>query len=327
MTNKIRTAVVGLNMGLAHAYSYYESEQSELRWVVDLDKAKAREVGEELGCNYTTDFSEIIDDIDAVSLCTPHHLHFPQAMQAIKAGKHVLIEKPLANSEAECLELIEAANAHKVQLMVAYILRYVPSLIKLKEALDSGKYGRPINANCWIEGYLPPNPNSWLASKDKLGGGVLFSHGCHYVDLMLWFFGKPKCAVSLGTRVGTEWLEGEGTSQATILFENGTLGHITCSWGMKHSARPNLFHIHTTEGLIAITSDLLKIKAVTDKGTEMLHDAEPPANASKSGNAIYEIEHFLSCIAEARESDTSGEKAMPSHRTIWAAYATEGVQV
>lgn len=325
MTKKIRTAVVGLNMGLGHAHAFHESEQADLRWVVDLDEAKAKAVAEELGCNYTTDWTTIIDDIDAVSFCTPHHLHAPQSMQAIAAGKHVLVEKPLANSEEECVQLIRAAEEKNVKLMVAYVMRYVPGIVRLKELLDSGEYGTPINANCWIEGFLPPSPGSWFSRKDMLGGGVLFSHGCHYVDLMLWFFGKPDRVVSLGTRTGTDWMEGEGTSHATILFESGTLGHVSCSWGIRHSARPALFHVHTTEGLLAISGNCQEITVTTDKGTEVVYQGE--ANPAKSGNVKYEIEHFLTSIVEDREPQTSGQDAMLSHRTIWAAYASEGVKV
>ncbi|MBO9605463.1 MAG: Gfo/Idh/MocA family oxidoreductase [Paenibacillaceae bacterium] len=325
MTNKIRTAVVGLNMGLAHAYAFHESDRADLRWVVDLDETKAKSVAEELGCGYATDWTTILDDIDAVSLCTPHHLHAPQAMQAIAAGKHVLVEKPLANSEEECLRLIRAAAEQNVKLMVAYVMRYVPGIVRLKELLDSGAYGKPIHANCWIEGYLPPSPGSWFSRKDMLGGGVLFSHGCHYIDLMLVFFGKPDRVVSLGTHLGTEWMEGEGTSHATVRFENGVLGHLGCSWGMRHAAPPALFHIHTTEGLLALSRDCLEITAVTGKGTEMVYKGE--RNPQKSGNVIYEIEHFLASISEDREPQSSGRDALLSHRTIWAAYAAEGVKV
>ncbi|MDG0813601.1 Gfo/Idh/MocA family protein [Cohnella rhizosphaerae] len=327
MSKKIRTAVVGLNMGLQHAYAFHESEQADLRWVVDLDEARAKSVAEELGCSYTSDWTAILDEVDAVSLCTPHHLHAPQALQAIAAGKHVLVEKPLANTEEDCLRVIRAAEEKKVTLMMAYVLRYIPAIVRLKEVLNSGRYGRPINASCWVEGFLPPNPDSWFARKEKLGGGVLFSHGCHYVDLLLWFFGKPELVASLGTRLGTEWMEGEGTAHATIAFSSGTLGHVSCSWGIKHSGAPARFHIQTTEGLLALPADYRKIEWVTDKGTETIYEEAPASIERKSGSVKYEVEHFLSCIAGGREPETNGRDALRSHRTIWAMYASRGEKV
>ncbi|WJH33477.1 Gfo/Idh/MocA family oxidoreductase [Paenibacillus sp. CC-CFT747] len=205
--NKIRTAVVGLNMGLQHAYAYAASEKADLRWVVDLDEEKAARVAEELHCGYTTDWTKILDDVDAVSLATPHHLHASQSLQAIAAGKHVLLEKPLANTEAECLEIIKAAEEKGTVFMMAYIVRFLPAVKRLKELLDSGEFGRPINANCWIEAYLPPMPGTWFSRKDQLGGGVMFSHGCHYIDLLIWLLGNPVDVAFMGTRAGTEWME------------------------------------------------------------------------------------------------------------------------
>jgi len=327
MSKQIRTAVVGLNMGLRHAYAYHESKQADLRWVVDLDEAKAKAVAEELGCGYATDWTTVLPDVDAISLCTPHHLHAPQALQAIAAGKHVLVEKPLANTEEECLAVIRAAEEKNVKLMVAYVLRYVPAFVRLKEVLDSGRYGKPINASCWVEGLLPPSPGSWFSRKDQLGGGVLFSHGCHYIDLLLWFFGEPARIVSLGTCLGTEWMEGEGTAHATILFDSGTLGHLSCSWGFPQAASPALFQIHTTEGMIALSGNDLTIEAITNSGREVVYKEDPAANASKAQSAQYEIEHFLSCIAEDRLPHTNGRDALRSHRAIWAAYADAGTVV
>src|SRR5690625_6565241 len=119
--SRIRTAVVGLNLGHKHANAYHRAERADLRWVVDLDEEKAAKVAEELGCGYTTDWTSILDDVDAVSLCTPHHLHAPQALEAIAAGKHVLLEKPLANTEEDCFNVIQAAENKGVTLMLAYI--------------------------------------------------------------------------------------------------------------------------------------------------------------------------------------------------------------
>ena len=109
----IKTAVVGLNMGAAHAWAYHLSDKAELRWVVDLDEEKAKQFAAEMNCRATADWREALADVDAISFATPHHLHYPMAREALRAGKHVLMEKPLANTEAECLELIETAQARK----------------------------------------------------------------------------------------------------------------------------------------------------------------------------------------------------------------------
>jgi predicted dehydrogenase len=321
--SQIKTAVVGLEMGAAHAWAYHLSDKSELRWVVDLDIEKAEKLAAQLNCRATTDWKEAMADVDAISFATPHHLHYPMALEAMEAGKHVLVEKPLANTEAECLELIKVAEEKKLVLMLAYIVRFRPAIVKIEEIIKSGKYGRPINIQGWVQGFLQPRPDQWFAKKDKLGGGVLFSHGCHYVDVMIAIMGKPVRATGLGTRVGTEWMEGEGTSHAIIEFENGALGEITSSWGMKYQAAPALYHIHTTEACLIVNFD--KIEAITENGRETIYEnTEPPI---PHGSALGECEHFLDCIAEGKTPLTDGHAALLSHRTIWAIYNQNGVPV
>ncbi|GBG11032.1 gfo/Idh/MocA family oxidoreductase [Paenibacillus agaridevorans] len=324
---KIRTAVVGLNMGLAHAHAFKKAERSDLRWVVDLDERKAAKTAEELGCNYSTDWTKILDDVDAVSLCTPHHLHAPQALQAIAAGKHVLLEKPLANSEEDCLGIIDAADRKGVTLMMAYVVRYLPAVRKLKEAVDSGEYGKPISAQAWVQTYLEPILGSWFASKEKLGGGVLFSHGCHYIDILLYLLGEPARVAQFGTRVGTEWMEGEGTSHGIIQFNSGAIAHLNSSWGMKYTNPPALCQIHLTEGMLQLSRDLWSVEAVTDKGTTTLFKRQPELELGIDTNVAFEIEHFLQCIESGARPETDGIEALRSHRTIWAMSGSTGVQV
>ncbi|WP_127587683.1 Gfo/Idh/MocA family protein [Paenibacillus koleovorans] len=317
---KVRTAVVGLNMGLQHAYAYAKSERSDLRWVVDLDQEKAAKVAADLGCSYTSDWTQIIDDIDAVSICTPHHLHAPQSLQAIAAGKHVLLEKPLANTLEDCMATIEAAKEKGVTFMMAYIVRFLPTIIKLKEIIDSNQYGKPFSANIWIQAFLNPMPNTWFSRKSQLGGGVMFSHGCHYVDLLLWLFGNPTAVTSLGTREGTEWMEGEGTSHGLIKFENGVVAHLETSWGMKYKQMPSFMQIHTTEGLILIEGNMNKIDVLNADGRNTVFGPIPALTKEEGTNAFYECEHFLESIQNGTVPETDAIEAMKSLHAIWGMY-------
>jgi len=323
---KIRTAVVGLNMGLAHAHAFSKAERSDLRWVVDLDESKAARTAEELGCNYATDWTTILDDVDAVSFCTPHHLHATQALQAIAAGKHVLMEKPLANTEEDCLRIIDAAEQEDVTVMMAYVVRYMPAVRKLKEAIDSGKYGRPISAQFWVQTYLDPMPGTWFASKEKLGGGVLFSHGCHYIDIMQYLLGEPSSVAEFGTRVGTEWMEGEGTSHGIMRFNSGALAHLVSSWGMKYASPPALCQIHLTEGMLQLSRDQWTLEALSASGTERLFEYPPEQQQSLETNVSFEIEHFLQSIESGTRPETDGHEALRSLRAIWAMSGAAGVQ-
>lgn len=323
----IRTAVVGLGMGRAHAHAYQMAAQADLRWVCDLNEALAATVAQEVGCQYTTNWMSILDDVDAVSICTPHHLHAPQTLASIAAGKHVLVEKPMANSEADCLAMIEAADAKGVILMVAYTVRYRPAVIRLRQAIQNEEFGKVFNANCWIEARLNPQPGSWFARREQLGGGVLFSHGCHYIDLLLWYLGDPRRVAYLGTRLGTEWMEGEGTAHSIIEFESGALGYLETSWGMRFTDRNALMHVHTPEALLILDRGMNRVEAITAEGKKTLY--EPPAGQQRTpgSSVIGEVEHFLDCIATGKRADTDGHEALKSLRTIWAMYGSKGLPV
>lgn len=158
--------------------------------------------------------------------------------------------------------------------MMAYIIRFRPVIQRLKDAIANEEFGQPINANCWIEAYLPPMPGSWFSRKETLGGGVLFSHGCHYIDLLMWLLGEPIKVASLGTSKGTEWMEGEGTAHSLMKFASGALGYLETSWGMKYSSRPDLLHIHTTDALLILDINASKLDVIDANGRRTLYDQE-----------------------------------------------------
>lgn len=313
---KLRTAVVGLRMGRAHAHAYKELEQTDLRWVVDIDEPWAEKVAAEVGCEWTTDFEHILDDVDAVSICLPHHLHAPFAIKAMEAGKHVLVEKPLANTEEQCLAMIGAAEKHNVKLMVGLPLRYWPEYRALKEAVDSGEYGDVICVNGYVHTRLEPRPGSWFARKDQLGGGVLFSHGCHDVDYLIWLFGQPRRASFLGTRVGTGWMEGEGTAQCIFSFDEDVLASLSVSWGTPFRAGVGRIQVHTTRALLRIAGKRLLV--LDEAGERSLY--EPPPARSPGQPVIDEVEHFVSCVLEDKQPLTDARESLKSLRVIWSLY-------
>ena len=88
----------------------------------------------------------------------------------------------------------------------------------------------------------------WIHDRKTLGGGQLFSHGCHYIDLMIWMLGKPKSGVHMGTKCCTPWMDREGTSNVCLEFENGALGYHFGTWGARGSSHVYNFQVHTEHG-------------------------------------------------------------------------------
>jgi predicted dehydrogenase len=318
--NKIKLAMIGCGgMGGTHMRRFKTlNKRVELVAAVDLVREKAEAVTEQFpGAKVATDFHEVLDDVDAVLLALPHHLHFSVAQACLDAGKHVLLEKPMANYEVACKELIQTAEAKNRVLMIAYCMRFHPIVTRLKELLDEKKYGEVFQVSIWTEQLTRYPADHWASSKERLGGGQLFSHGCHYVDLLLWFLGRPIKGIHMGTNLGTPWMEREGTSNVTLEFEQGRLGYHFGTWGARGTRLRYAIHAHCTEGMIE--ADITGSKLVhIHRGEETL------LLESESGkHTENEMAHFLDCIETGQQPLTDGHGSLQGLRVIWRLYEAE----
>jgi predicted dehydrogenase len=263
------------------------------------------------------DYHELLPDVDAVLLSLPHHLHHPIGMECLAAGKHVLMEKPLANSEQECLDLIEMSERTGLVLMVAYCMRYQPLLVRLKEILDAKTYGEVFQLSIWTEQHTQYPPDHWASSAATLGGGQLFSHGCHYIDLLLWYLGNPVEGTHIGTNYGTPWMEKEGTSNVSIKFESGALGYHFGTWGAKGTRLGYSFHAHCTEGML---------EAAITQGKLILHQNREETvllTAEDAKSLRNETLHFIDCINTGAKPLTDARSSLQGLRVIWKLYEAE----
>jgi predicted dehydrogenase len=306
---------------------------------VDLEAARAEKVAQRIpGARAETDYHKIMDEVEAALLILPHYAHHPVAMDFLKAGKHVLVEKPMANTEEECLEMIEAADKGKRVLMVGYVLRYHPQFLKLKELLDSKRYGDLFHMSMWTEQYSKFPPDHWVARAKTVGGGQLFSHGCHYIDLLLWYLGDPISGVHVGTNYGTPWMEGEGTSNVAIKFASGAIGYHMGTWGAVGSRHGYAFHAHCTKGMLEATffdGRIILHAPEASKLGEYYQSDEDDVKAYSANQALvykvpflgknvqHELVHFLDCIESGATPVTNGRDSLQGLRAIWRLYEAE----
>ena len=318
--SRLRLGLIGCGgMSAVHLRRFQTlSTRVHLAAAVDLVAERAQAVADQLeGVRVATDFRQILDEVDAVLLVLPHHLHHAIALECLRAGKHVLLEKPMANSEQECLELIEASEAADRTLMIAYCMRYHPLVIRMKELLDQKAYGEVFQVSIWTEQLTRHEPDHWAASAARLGGGQLFSHGCHYIDILLWFLGRPVRGTHLGTNFGTPWMDREGTSNVVLEFEEGRLGYHFGTWGARGTRLGYSFHAHCTEGMLEADISHGRLLAHASGEPEVLMDAELGKQTEN------EMAHFLDCIETARPPLTDGPGSLQGLRVIWRLYEAE----
>jgi predicted dehydrogenase len=228
------------------------------------------------------------------------------------------MEKPLANSEEQCLDLIESADRQGVKLMVAYCMRFHPLTLRLKELIEERRYGETFHVSIWTEQFTRFPEGSWAHRADTLGGGQFFSHGCHYVDILLHYLGNPISGCHLGTNFGTPWMEREGTSDAIIQFESGAVGYHGGTWGAKGTRLGYAFHAQATEGMLEADFHQGRLTEIQGGKETVLLETE-----SSSKYADREMAHFLDCIEKNERPITDGPRSLQGLRVIWRMYEAE----
>ncbi len=309
--------------------------------LVDIELERAQKAAEYApGARAERDYHRIFDEVDAVLIALPHDLHHPVAMDCLKAGKHVLLEKPLALTERECLELIRTAESAQKVLSVGYIMRYDPLWGRMGEYLRQQTFGPAFQVSIWTEQYTDTRRGAWIGQKQRLGGGQLFSHGCHYIDLLLHWMGRPVEGTHLGTNFGTPWMEMEGTSNVAIKFESGALGYHFGTWGAHGSRLRYAVHAHTPQGMLELNhaegtitlhhdksgGDLPALQAALAAGAKVESPTQTVLfrrEGAARKPAAAEIGAFLDCIEQRHSPITDPRTALQSLRVIWRLYDAE----
>ena len=329
---KLKIGMFGCGgMAKAHALRFEAlTDKIEVAALVDLDKERAQAVADLLPGKplVTADYRETLPLIDAALVVLPHHLHCPVTLDCLNAGKHVLCEKPLANTEAECRAMIDAARRNKRVLMVAYCMRFHPLLRKFKELLDSKTFGECFQLSIWTEQHTEREPGSWVCRADQVGGGQLFSHGCHYIDLMLWIMGKPLWGSHIGSNLGTPWMEREGTSNVSIAFEGGKLGYHFGTWGARGSKLKYSFHAHCEKGMLEwdVTGGKLQFYGDASAhvpGTDPTQKVTLLAEDAFAKPTAEEMSHFVDCVETGAAPLTDPVSSLEGLKVIWKLYEAE----
>jgi predicted dehydrogenase len=204
----------------------------------DLARAETYAQANRIARAYAT-IEELCSDpeVNAVFVCTPHHLHKEHALAAIAAGKHVLCEKPLTITTEDGAEIVEAAKRAGVVLAVAYYRRFYPVLEHLHEIVQSGQLGALTSVQMVCRSYsIPPrppagadNPTGWRTRVEMAGGGALTDVGSHRLDLLFWLLGDARSVSASVERIET-WLDGEDQANVAIKFANRVSGSLDQSW-------------------------------------------------------------------------------------------------
>ena len=275
--NPVRVALVGCGkVAGIHAAALAAVPDAEFVAACDVSADRAAAFSAKYGVRAFTDLSAMLRDArpDAVVVGTPHPLHAEAAIRAAEAGVHVLVEKPLAASLADCDAMLAAARTSGVTLGCISQRRFYEPVQRMKRAIDEGKIGKPalgvfVQYSWRDAAYYRSDP--WRGKWDTEGGGVLVNQSPHQLDILLWLMGPAAEVSGYWTNLNHPTVEVDDTAVASIRFANGGLGSIITSLSQKPGIHTKV-HIHGTSGA--------SVGVETDRGATFIAGvseiAEPP---------------------------------------------------
>ncbi|OWK34857.1 Gfo/Idh/MocA family protein [Fimbriiglobus ruber] len=346
----VRTALVGCGkVGQIHATALAATPEAALVAVCDTDPARAGAFAARTGAKAYTDIGAMLREsgAEAVVIGTPHPLHAGAAVQAAKAGVHVLVEKPMAATLADCDAMLAAAAKTGVSLGVISQRRWYEPVRRVKAAVDAGKIGRPALGVFQMYSWRDPayyQSDPWRGKWDSEGGGVLVNQSPHQLDLLLWLMGPAAEVSGYWANVNHPGVEVDDTAVATIRFRNGGLGAIVTSVAQKPGIYTKV-HIHGTSGasvgvetdsgatFIAGVSGIAAPPVIdlwTIAGEEHLlpefQAADRSAFTGVDGTIYYhalQIQDFMRAIREARPPLVTGQDGRAVVELFTAIYQSQ----
>jgi predicted dehydrogenase len=327
MDEPYRIGLVGAgHISRTHVQAFARVADARVVGVCSRRQESAARLAAEFSLAHATErLEELLPHVDVVCINTPNALHAAQATQAARAGKHVIVEKPLASTAAEGRALVETCRAAGVGLAYAEELPFVPAFVRARALLDAGALGTPRYVTQREAHAGPYSP--WFFSRDEAAGGVLMDMACHSVECVRWLLGKPPCTgVWADLRAGRNDSALEDHAVLHLSFEGGVTALCEASWALQGGMQSTL-GVWGSEGTLAV--DLLQ-----QTGLRLfVPDARPAARAATgwttpSADWLHdngypqEMQHFLSCFRAEREPDESGADGVAVLEILEAAYAS-----
>jgi UDP-N-acetylglucosamine 3-dehydrogenase len=287
---KVGVAVVGAGFwGRNHARNLKELNETRLLAVCDKDEAKAKAVADLFGIDAYTDSSKMLkrQDIEAITVCTWSTTLAAEAMRALKAGKHVLVEKPMANNVQEARRIIELAKTKHRYLMVGFLMRFIPGVLRIKQAVEKGEIGSVVYATARRVSQWP----------ERIGDvGVVKDLAIHDIDVTRYLFNDEP--VEVYAKAGSfRHKKFEDHAQVLVTFKGGKTAFIEANWLTPYKIRK----LTVTGSEAIMTLDYITQEITMETAGQTLaprYEVKEPLKL--------ELQHFANSIMEDKEPVTTG---------------------
>lgn len=344
---RLRVGLIGCGgIATAHATAYKRlgPDVATVVATADVVEELAERRAAELGAqHWSSDYRAVLTNpaVDAVDICLPHHLHAEVTIAAAQAGKHILVEKPMAISMGECQAMVTAAEQAGVTLMVAQVQRYEPSYRGVRRLIETGEFGqiRAVRFDSMqnLHAILPPG--HWLYDGALAGGGIVISVSVHRIDLMRYLVGDVERVTALCRPGDPPYKNGaEDYASAILQFTNGAVGEHFATYSGFRMPYSESFMIFGDDGAVHALPELGTSRGPAFYATRR-HDGAPekvqgwarmftgflPVEPDREGlltddGFTNEIAHFAECCRSGEPSLSSGRDNLGTMAVIFGIY-------
>ena len=325
----VRLAIIGCGMiSRFHIDAIRQIKTAELAGVYDPRTEAAERAAAEQGVRAYRSLDELWNDrsVDAVCICTPSGTHGALAIDALRHGKHVLVEKPMALIREECRTIFDESRKNGLQAGVVSQLRFSPGVQLVKQAVEQGRLGRLVSTELNMKYYREESyfsASAWRGTKSMDGGGALMNQGIHGVDLLQYIAGMP-ARVFGQSRTLVHDIEVEDTLHAMLMYENGALGSVIATTSVYPGFARRLT-VCGEEGTIELEEDRIAVWKLKDgsmppelAGADISGSSDP-ASIGMQGH-VRQLENFAAAIRGEEPLLVDAAEGCKPLAVIWGIY-------
>jgi predicted dehydrogenase len=323
LTMKIAFAGAGYITNI-HAKAAKRVKDVELAAVVEKYSHKAADLADKFKIqNQYQTITQLLKagGVDALVIGTPNFLHAPQAIAALKAGVHVMVEKPMAMNAREAEKMLEASAQSGATLMVAHCWRFDEDINWLKG--QSKKLGRIIRTKGYSV-HANWGPSGWFTEKKLAGGGAMADMGVHAIDTVRYLLGDPQ-PVSVYAKIGTYYKDFDVDDTGVILVEwdNSTLSYMESGWWQPHVDGPeSATQLYGEKGFGQVFPTLLKIPNAKTQKVDVIQSGLKFPRKEHGAQVMYDAQmaYFIKCIRDRKTPIPGGLEGWTNMKIVDAAY-------
>lgn len=327
---KLNFGIIGCGrIAYKHAEAIKKNEKANLLCVCDILEERAAEYKDKYGAEaHFTDYRKMLEysGLDVVNICTPSGMHAEMGIAAAQAGKHVIVEKPMALSLKDADDLIEACDESGVKLAVCFQNRFNPPVQKLRRALEEGRFGKLTHASAIVRWFRPQDyydQAPWRGTR-AMDGGCLMNQSIHNIDLLQWMMG-PVESVFGYTATNLRKIECEDVGVAVLKFKNGALGVIEASTTIYPENLEETLNIFGEKGTVVLGGiavnkiETWKFADSTDENGAIDQHQQDVPNVYGFGHEAL-VEDFINAVINNSEPYITGREGRNALEIVLSIY-------